>query len=119
LRTSVVKPNHAPLARSLLFCSLFQELLAAQFSLIFREIACSLLTSDLLQPAPERVLSEEAPTTIFADPETAPMPRFDVKRPPFKPGFVPEVLHGPPNVVVQRKQMQIRSRAVDRYRELV
>ena len=47
------------------------------------------------------------------------MPRIDVKRPPFTPGLVLEVLHGPPGVVVQRKQMQIRSRAVDRYRELV
>jgi hypothetical protein len=44
----VVKPNHVPLTRSLLFCSLFPVLLAAQFSLIFREIARSLLTSDLL-----------------------------------------------------------------------
>ena len=30
-----------------------------------------------------------------------------------------ELLHGPPGVVVQRKQMQTRSRAVDRYRELL
>uniref|UniRef100_UPI001AEEC8F9 hypothetical protein n=1 Tax=Bradyrhizobium diversitatis TaxID=2755406 RepID=UPI001AEEC8F9 len=68
-------------------CSLF----AAQFRLIFREFTCSVFAGKLLQPTPKRVLGETLLTTIFADPETASAPRFDVQRPPLASRFVLEV----------------------------
>lgn len=83
------KPLLLPLSQR--FCSLFPALLAAQFRLIFREFTCSFFAGKLLQPTPKRVLGETLLTTIFADPETAPAPRFDVQRPPLASRFVLEV----------------------------
>lgn len=66
------------------FCSLFPAL----FRLIFREFTCSVFAGKLLQPTPKCVLGETLLTTIFADPETASAPRFDVQRPPLASRFV-------------------------------
>lgn len=75
------------------FCSLFPALLAAQFRLIFREFTCGAFAGKLLQPTPKCVLGETPLTTIFADPETASAPRFDVQRPPLASRFVlPDVV---------------------------
>lgn len=75
------------------FCSLFPALLAAQFRVIFREFTCSVFAGKLLQPTPKCVLGETLLTTIFADPETASAPRFDVQRPPLASRFVlPDVV---------------------------
>nr|WP_315701417.1 MULTISPECIES: hypothetical protein [unclassified Bradyrhizobium] len=57
--------------------------LAAQFRLIFLELKRSLVAGQPLQPTPQRVLGETLLLAVFADPETAATPRFDVQRPPF------------------------------------
>ena len=54
-----------PLALSQPFLALFMALLTAPFRQIFRELACSLLAGEKLEPAPERVLAKTMLATIF------------------------------------------------------
>ncbi|MGY4303361.1 hypothetical protein ACVIJ6_000604 [Bradyrhizobium sp. USDA 4369] len=70
---------------------LFPGALAAQFRLIFLELKRSLVAGQPLQPTPQGVLSQALLLAVFADPETAPTPRFDVQRPPFAARFVLEM----------------------------
>jgi hypothetical protein len=63
--------------------SLFPGALAAQFRPIFLELKCSLVAGQPLQPTPQGVLGQTLLLAVFADPETAATPRFDVQRPPF------------------------------------
>lgn len=81
----------SPTAPSQPFFSLFTALFSAQFRLIFRELACSVLASKPLEPAPKRVLAKTMLATVFADFEFTSTPCLDVKRPPLTPGFVLEV----------------------------
>ncbi len=62
---------------------LFPGALAAQFRLIFLELKRSLVAGQPLQPTPQSVLRQALLLAVFADPETASTPRFDVQRPPF------------------------------------
>ncbi len=71
--------------------SLFPGALAAQFRLIFLELKRSLVAGQPLQPTPQRVLGQTLLLAVFADPETAPTPRFDVQRPPLAARFVLEM----------------------------
>ncbi len=58
-------PKALPLALSQPFLALFMALLTAPFRQIFRELACSLLAGEKLEPAPERVLAKTMLATIF------------------------------------------------------
>ncbi len=63
--------------------SLVPGALAAQFRLLFLELKRSLIAGQPLQPTPQRVLGQTLLLAVFAYPETASTPRFDVQRPPF------------------------------------
>jgi hypothetical protein len=62
-----------------------------RFCQIFLELKRSLVADEPHQPTPKRVLGETLLMTVFADPETASTPCFDVQRPPFASRLVLEV----------------------------
>lgn len=65
--------------------------LAAQFRLLFLELERSLFGGQPLQPTPECVLGQTLLLAVFAYPESASTPCFDVQRPPFAAGLVLEM----------------------------
>lgn len=64
---------------------------AAQFRLIFRELACSFLASKSLSQRTNVPLVQAMTTAIRPLRNAAALPGFDVDRPPFTSGFVLEM----------------------------
>ena len=78
-----------PAALSQSFLTLFTALPAAQFRLIFRELACSFFASECVKPARERPTIQSMSTAIRPARKATAPPGLDVNRPPLAPGFVP------------------------------
>ena len=84
-------PKALPPCLSQAFLPLFTALLSAQFRLIFRELVCSFLACEGVEPAHERPFVQPMLTAICLARNAATPPGLDVNRPPFTPGFVPEM----------------------------